>query len=102
MCPFRRLKHSAGTVTEKLPASGPIDGLPIPKSPSTSEETANASCTANVLVDEKGKIIVDVEPVKGCDLVRKQIHDSTPGNKKWMSSHFRSGGKRLDEGSQTK
>ena len=100
MCPFRPLRHSVSSTAEKPQANGPVDGLPIPNQPSTGDQTADAGCPAKVLVDEKGKIIVDVAPVKGCDLVRKKIHDSPPGTKKWVRNHFRSGGERLEKESQ--
>jgi hypothetical protein len=101
---FRLLNPLVRPVAATPPPSRPVEGCPIPQGLSSpGKQAAVGACPANVAMDKKGNIMVDLDArAEGCVGIKDQILNSRPGNRKYGLAHFRKGGERLDKDSRAK
>ncbi len=101
---FRLLNPPARPVVATPSPSRPVGSCPIPQNPpSPGKQAAVGACPANVAVDEKGNVMVDLDAqAHGCGGIKVHILNSRPGARKYGLAHFRKGGERLDKDSKAK
>ncbi len=101
---FRLLNHPVRPDIATPPPSRPAEACPIPQNPpSPGKQVAAGACPANVAIDEKGNVMVDLDAqAQGCEGIKDSILHSRPGTRKYGLAHFKKGGERLDKDSKAK